>query len=323
MRSRTALRISVVAFAALGTLSPAWAADQLTVGKSFGGAFAFVPIDIGVDSGIMAKHDLDVKIIGFNGSAGLQQAVTAGQADIGLGSGTDVAFVAKGVPEKAVAAMAGPPLAYGIFAGKDTGILKPEDLKGRKLAVASRNSLVFWLTRHFADKMGWGLDGIQIVYVSGGNSANAAALRTKQVDGLTNGVDVGYQLQKDGQGTQLLDFGRYVDVFMTHAIFASTNLMTERPDVLRRFLIAWFETIDYMHTHKDEVMQAEMKIDGITDPDIASRTYDEVMPMFSRDGRFDPAALTVVRKATVELEMLPTEPDMAPLYTEEFLPPKH
>jgi hypothetical protein len=66
-----------------------------------------------------------------------------------------------------------------------------------------------------------------------------------------------------------------------------------------------------------------MKVAGITDPAIASRTFDEVMPMFSRDGRFDPAALTVVRKATVELELLPTEPDMAPLYTAEFLPAKH
>jgi NitT/TauT family transport system substrate-binding protein len=326
MRVFTALRISIVAFAAaLGALSPAsaWAADHLNVGKSFSTAFAFVPIDIGVESGIMAKHDLDIKILGFNGSAGLQQAVTAGEVDIGLGSGTDMAFVAKGVPEKAVAAMAGPPLAYGILAGLDTGISKPEDLKGRKIAVASRNSLVYWLTRHFSDKMGWGLDGMQIVYVSGGNAANAAALRTKQVDALTNGVDVGYQLEKDHQGKQIVDFGNYVDVFLTHAIFASNKLIAERPDVLRRFLVAWFETIDYMHTHKDQVVKAEMKVAGITDPEIASWTFDKVMPMFSRDGHFDPAALTVVRKATVELELLPTEPDLASLYTTEFLPAKH
>jgi hypothetical protein len=44
------------------------------------------------------------------------------------------------------------------------------------------------------------------------------------------------------------------------------------------------------------------------------------MPMFSRDGHFDPAALEVVRKAMVELQLLPAEPDMAPLYTEAFLP---
>jgi hypothetical protein len=42
--------------------------------------------------------------------------------------------------------------------------------------------------------------------------------------------------------------------------------------------------------------------------------------MFSRDGHFDPAAIAVVRKAMVELQLLPAEPEMAPLYTEAFLP---
>jgi NitT/TauT family transport system substrate-binding protein len=324
---RASLSVQIAGYiigAVLGAFAarPAAAADHLNVGKSFSTAFAFTPIDIGVESGIMAKHDLDIKILGFNGSAGLQQAVTAGQADIGLGSGTDLAFVAKGVPEKAVAAMAGPPLAYGVFAGKDTGINKAEDLKGRKIAVASRNSLVYWLTRHLSDKLGWGLDGMNIVYISGGNAANIAALRTKQVEALTNGIDVGYQLEKDGQGKQLLNFGKYVDVFLTHAIYATDKLIAERPEVLKRFLFAWFETIDYMGTHKDLAVKTEMRIAGVTDPEIASRTVDEVMPMFSRDGHFDPAALAVARKATVELELLPSEPDLAPLYTEAFLPPK-
>jgi len=34
--------------------------------------------------------------------------MAAGAIDVDLGAGTDLAFVAKGVPEKAVAALAGP-----------------------------------------------------------------------------------------------------------------------------------------------------------------------------------------------------------------------
>ncbi len=323
MRASTALRISVIALgASLSAFAPAFAADKLGVGKAFATAFAFIPIDVGVESGIMQKHGLDVTISGFNGSAGLQQAVTAGQLDISLGSGTDVAFIVKGVPVKAVAAMAGPPLAYGIVAGADSGITTVEGLKGRKVAVASRNSLVYWLTRHLSDKMGWGLDGIQIVYISGGNPANIAALRTKQVDALTNGIDVGYQLEKDGQGKQLVNFGKYVDEYLTHAIYATNTIMADRPEVLRRFLVAWFETIAYMKTHRDDVVKIGMRVGNVKDPDVAGRVFDEAMPMFSLDGRFDPVAMVAVRKATVELEMLSTEPDMAPLYTDAFLPKK-
>ncbi len=46
------------------------------------------------------------------------------------------------------------------------------------------------------------------------------------------------------------------------------------------------------------------------------------MPMFSDTGRFDPAALETLRKSYVELKLLPSEPDMAKLYTEAFLPKK-
>ena len=304
------------------TATAATAADKLVVGKAFPTSFAFVPINVGVESGIMAKYGLDVTILGFQGAPKLQQGITAGDVDIGLGAGTDMAFVKKGAPDKAVAAMAGPPLAYGIFAGADTGINTMQDLKGKRIAVASPNSLVYWLTRHLSDSLGWGLDGIQTIYVSGGMAANIAMLKTRQVDGMTIGIDVAHTLEKQGQGKVLGNYGNYVKVFITHAIFASDTLIAQRPEVLRRFLVAWFATIDFMHANKDATVKIDMAADGITDPEIAQATYAEAMPMFSRDGHFDPAALAVARKAMVELQLLPEEPDMAPLYTEAFLPAK-
>ena len=44
------------------------------------------------------------------------------------------------------------------------------------------------------------------------------------------------------------------------------------------------------------------------------------MAMFSDTGRFDPKALETLRKSYVELQLLPSEPDMSKLYTEAFLP---
>jgi NitT/TauT family transport system substrate-binding protein len=323
MRAPIALGCSAIIIAmALCAAPRAAAADKLVVGKAFPTSFAFVPINVGVETGIMKRHGLDVTIEGFQGAAKLQQGITAGDVDIGLASGTDMAFVKKGSPCLAVAAMAGPPLAYGVFGGKDTGIETVQDLKGRKVAVASPNSLVYWLTRHLSDKLGWGLEGIQTIYVSGGMAANIAALKTKQVDALTVGIDVAHTLEKQGQGKLLANYGKYVTVYLTHAIFASNALIKQRPDAVRRFLVAWFETIDYMHANKAATMKIDMAADNIKDPEIASATYDEVMPMFSRDGHFDPAALQAAREAMVELQLLPTEPDMAPLYTEAYLPKK-
>ena len=56
------------------------------------------------------------------------------------------------------------------------------------------------------------------------------------------------------------------------------------------------------------------------DEDITSRSYDELMPMFSDDGRFDANALATLAKSYVELGLLPQAPDLQTLYTEAFLP---
>jgi hypothetical protein len=58
------------------------------------------------------------------------------------------------------------------------------------------------------------------------------------------------------------------------------------------------------------------------DEDITSRVYDELMPMFSDDGKFSPGALATLAKSYVELQLLPSEPDPAKLQTEAFLPTK-
>ena len=52
-----------------------------------------------------------------------------------------------------------------------------------------------------------------------------------------------------------------------------------------------------------------------------SRTYDDVMPMFTSDGHFNRKGLEVLAKSFVDLHTLPTEPDISKLYTEAFLPP--
>jgi hypothetical protein len=56
--------------------------------------------------------------------------------------------------------------------------------------------------------------------------------------------------------------------------------------------------------------------------DLAERSYDTLMPMFSDDGRFNPKALAALTRSYVDLKILHTEPDMSKLYTEEFLPKK-
>ncbi len=40
-----------------------------------------------------------------------------------------------------------------------------------------------------------------------------------------------------------------------HVIFATNTNIAKRPDDLRKFLKGWFETIQYMRTHKAETVK--------------------------------------------------------------------
>jgi len=88
---------------------------------------------------------------------------------------------------------------------------------------------------------------------------------------------------------------------------------------VREFLAGWFETIAFMHKNKPVAVKIGARVGGVSE-EIESKVYDEVMPTFSNDGRFNPKALAVLARSFVELGTLPKEPDMSKLYTEKFLP---
>ena len=292
-------------------------ADAIRVGKASSTTFAFAPIDIGQAKGIWAKHGLEVESIAFGGDAKLQQAMVANSIDVALGSGPGMGFIHKGVPSRAIGAMANEPLAMGLTIGSNSPIKTHADLKGATVSVSTGGSLTFWLVREFSRQNGWGPTGIKSVPL-GVNPAQVAALKSGQVQGIVTSSSVGYALEKRGEGRVLVEFGEHVKDFHTHVIFATNEFTSRHPDRARRFLAGWIEVIEFMAANREETIKLVMPVSGLP-PDIQTREYDKAMPMLSRDLRFRPKALEVLSRSFVELEILPAAPDMKTLYTEAFL----
>ena len=116
-------------------------------------------------------------------------------------------------------------------------------------------------------------------------------------------------------------FGNVVTDFILHVIFATDKAIAQKPDALRSFMQGWFETIGYMRANKAKSVEIAKGVMG-TDDATTAAIYDELMPMFSDTGTFDPKALAVLSRSFVEMKTLPAEPDMSKLYTEAFLPKK-
>jgi NitT/TauT family transport system substrate-binding protein len=315
VRNRVIIGMLLAAtFAGAGSAA---AADKVRVGKSVSQPFAFAPIEIGTAEGIWAKHGLEVEVTIFAGDAKLQQGLVANSVDFGLGSGPAMGFLAKGVPAKAVGALANQPLSMGLIVGAASTIHKPEDLKGAKIGVTTNGSLTYWLARELSRQMGWGSEGVETVAL-GAISAQFAALKRAQVDGIIMSSSQGYGLEKSKDGKLLLEFGTYIKDFHTHVIFATNDMIEHKPDQVRRFLAGWKDVIAFMAANKNETVRIARQVTNL-DEDIESREYDDVMPMMSRDLRFSAKALDVIGNSFPEMDIMPTKPNMRSFYTEEFL----
>jgi NitT/TauT family transport system substrate-binding protein len=309
------------ALAVLGVLLTGAAAQAQTtirVGKAQAQTFAFVPADVGVETGLFKQRGLDLEIASFAGDARLLQALTADAVDIALGGGPTLAFVAKGAPMLAVAALADAPGTMMVVVRRDGPVKTEDDLKGRTLSVSTAGSLTYWLAQQLSRQHGWGADGIKIATL-GTSAAQAAALKTNQIDGIVTESSTVFRLEEDGLGRILVRFGDRIKDFHVHVIYASRKLIDTNPGAVRAFLAGWFDSVQYMRDHPEQSVAIAARVSDVSQS-VARRNYRELMPIFNPTGRFNPKALDTLSRSFVELGLLPDSPDMRRLYTEAFLP---
>jgi NitT/TauT family transport system substrate-binding protein len=321
LRSRRKLALLWLAItvgaAALGD-TDATAQTKIRLGKAQAQNFAFVAADVGLAAGIFKQHGIDLEIANFGGDARLVQAMSADAIDIALGGGPTIAFEIKGAPMLAIAALADRPHTIMLMVAKDGPIKTEDDLKGRTVSVSTTGSLTYWLAQELSRSHGWGADGIKIAPL-GTTTAQAAALKTRQVDGVVTETSTVLRLVEEGTGRILVRFGERIPQFHVHVVFARTAIIERNPDALREFVRAMLESVQYMRDHREETIAIAMRVAEVS-KSVAAANYEELMPIFNPSGRFDTRALDVLARSFVEMGSLAEKPDMSKLYTEAFLP---
>lgn len=295
------------------------AADKVRVGNPAVQSFSFLPLRLGIAHGLFAKYSIEPEEVTVNGSAKLHQAMAAGSLDIALGAGPDLIFLVKGAPEIAVAQMAGPPLLLGVVVPFNSPVERADDLKGKRIGISTASSLTEWVMRELARQKGWGPDSLTYVTVGAELPNQVASLVTGQIDAVVSSSALGLSLAEEKRGRLLVPASDIIHDFMIHTIYASNEMAQRNPDAIRRFLKGWFETIAFMRTNREETVRASRERTRFSTA-VEEKQYDLVMPMFSADGRFDPAALATIQRSFVDLHLINREPDLTKFCTEEFLP---
>jgi ABC-type nitrate/sulfonate/bicarbonate transport system substrate-binding protein len=313
----------ILAAALLGigasNIAPAMANSAIKVGNSSAQAFNFLPLGIGIEQKFYEKNGVDVSEVDLGGSAKLHQAMTAGAIDLGLGAGTDIAFLVKGAPETAVGAIAITPALFGVIVQYDSPIQKLSDLKEKRIGISTVGSLTQWLAFQIAKKEGWDPHSFNFVTDGSEYTPQLAALETHAIDAQISGAALGWNLELQKKGRLLAPASEWVGAFLQNVVFASNDIIQKDPEAVRGFLKGWLEGVAYMGAHKDETIAFARSKDHFAD-EVEQKQYTNVMPSFSKDGTFPPDAVTPVKASFVDLGILPSEPDMSKYMTERFLP---
>lgn len=302
----------------IAVIGGAAAEETLRVGKAVGQAFTFIPLDLGIKAGIFRKHGFTIESTAFGGAAKYQQALAADSIDIGLGGGADLYFVAKGIPSIGVAETVTVPQLLVLVVRKDDPMQVAEALKGKTISVTTLGSSTEWMVRQLSVLQGWGPDGIKVLPL-GETRAQIAAMKNKDTDGFVVDVTVAYQMEQQGEGKIIVRFGDIIKDYIMHVIYARQAFAEAHPDSVKRFLAGWFETIAYMRQHKAETVEVAVQVMGVS-PEVAGRAYDELLPTFTANGKFDPKGLEVLGESFAATGALPEVPDMDKLITEKYLP---
>jgi ABC-type nitrate/sulfonate/bicarbonate transport system substrate-binding protein len=314
----------ITAFAVMAILlcaRSAPAATTLTVGKAAPNADHIIPVDVGNQLGIFKKHGLDLTIVNFTGGSKMMTAMAAHSIDIGVGAGSEMAFIAKGVPMSAVCETAGPIPFIGIGVPYESPIHAIDQLKSKKIGFSSAGSLTDWLIRELVRKEGWGPGSVTGVAIGNGANSIIAAFRAHLVDADVGITSLFLAMEQKKTGRMLFPVTEYEGNIAAGTLYASNRLIQTDPQAVRAFVAAWTETVNYMRAHKAQTVKIESGITGFP-KSVMSKDYDLTIGMFTKACQFDAESLTTLKRSFIDLKLLTSPPDMSKLYTDAFLPPK-
>ena len=223
------------------------------------------------EAGLFEKHGLDLTLIYLDGGSKATQAMMSGDVPIAqIGGNAPIVARLKGGDVTIIAGVINV-LAYSLIVSPE--IKRPEDLRGRKLAVSRYGSNSDYATRKILVK--WGLRpdrDVAIIQIPGGQPTRLAALQNGQVGGLVAQPPVTNLARKLKLGilAEPDDFG---SAYPNTPVAAPSRYLKERRSVAQRFMRAFVEAIYVYKTQPDFSKKVIAKYMRVSDPDAVEDSY--------------------------------------------------
>lgn len=271
MKSNWSLRLLLVSLLMLPAAPALEAATlaRLRVGYPSPSA-SFFPLFATKEAGLLEKYGFDSEMVYVQGVQ-LVQVHVAGQLDVSTISsvvylqasveGADLIQVASSIDKQLMKLMVHP------------SITKPEDLRGKTLAVTRFGSLTDLLIRPALKN--WGLEpqkDVKLIQI-GRMPDIATAINQRSVDGGVISFPTSVQAEKMNIKT-LLDFAESGFELPATTVVVSRRFSKTNRDVVVRFLKAYVEGTRRLFADRELGIRALRRYGGISDRDMLSTTYD-------------------------------------------------
>ena len=231
---------------------------------------SFFPLFATKEAGLFEKYGFDTEMIYVQGVQ-LVQVHVAGQLDVSTISsvvylqasveGADLIQVASSIDGQLMKVMV------------DPSIAKPQDLKGKTLAVTRFGSLTDLLIRSALKN--WGLEPLKDVNLIqiGRMPDIATAIAQRSVDGGVISFPTSAQAEKMNLRT-LFDFAESDYSLPATTVVISRKYGKSNRDEVLRFLKAYIEGTRRLFTDRELGIRALRRYGGISDRDLLASTYD-------------------------------------------------
>lgn len=246
------------------------AADNVTFITDFGFNGRHAYYYVALEKGYYKAANLDVKIVRGQGSTDAVKQVAAGTAQIGFADSSAVIFAKAndGIPVKLVSVIyARPP--HAIYVLKESGISKPKDLEGRKLADTAFSAMPKMFGAYAKAA---GIDASKVTWVVAGSDALPGMLSLGRVDGIGQ-YTVGEPLLKKAAEPKDIVQLAYADVGLDYygsGIIAMDSTLQSNPDMVRRFVAATLRGLKDAMANPKEAGEIMHKYHREVDEGIAS-----------------------------------------------------
>jgi NitT/TauT family transport system substrate-binding protein len=278
--SRIRTTLFFIFLGSLTVYSRSLAQDKLIMGFTGIGVGAEIH-HLAKDAGLFKKHGLDVEIIYIPAGSTAIQAMLSGEVSIAWGNEAAgvVASHSAGYPLKMTAILVNK-FVYSFVT--PLGITKPQDLKGKSIAVSRFGAGSDFITRMALQS--WGLDPAKDVTILqlGNSPARLGALLTGKIQGSI--INLSQQTRARRAGLRVLADLSQIDVeYPQGVVYTTPAFINKRPDVLLRFTRAYVESVQLFKRDRQAALRVVEKHTGLTDKEEAADYYDTFSKKFLQD----------------------------------------